>query len=156
MNPDSENFEQLQRALKLKRYEVPPPGYFNNFSSKVIARIQAGELGQTKTSWWQRVWASFEAKPIMAGGLGAAVCGLLAGAILVTEESGTTPVNIAPVATTETSPVLVDQTPLMAFNQSQDRLQVISSTNPVAPSINSLFDQFQVQAQPASFSLGGN
>ena len=40
MNAEPENFDQLCRLLKLKRHESPPPRYFNDFSSQVIARIR--------------------------------------------------------------------------------------------------------------------
>ncbi len=45
MNENEQNFDELKRLLKLKRHEVPPPGYFNNFSGEVISRIRAGEAG---------------------------------------------------------------------------------------------------------------
>jgi hypothetical protein len=152
MNPDSENFELLLRALKLKRYEVPPPGYFNNFSSKIIARIQAGEQGGTENSWLRRLWTLLEAKPMVAGALGAVVCTLLVAGVFISEEVGTTPIAMTPVAT-ESSPSLAGSAPLVAFNQTDAHPQMVSSTNPVAPSVSSLFDQFQLNAQPASFPL---
>src|ERR1039458_1629385 len=86
MNQDSENFEQLRRLLALKRHEQPPPGYFTGFSSQVIARIKLGEKGEQgalferlfgEAPWLQRIWAAFEAKPILAGVFAVAICGLL-------------------------------------------------------------------------------
>jgi hypothetical protein len=152
MKLDSENFELLLRALKLKRYEAPPPGYFNNFSGKVIARLQAGEQGQKENSWLRRFWMLLEAKPMVAGAFGAAVCTLLMAGVFVSEEAGTSPVAMTPVAI-ESSPSLGGSAPLVAFNQTDTHPQIVSSTNPVAPSISSLFDQFQLNAQPASFPL---
>ena len=83
MSPDTENFESLRKLLTLKRYEQPPPGYFHNFSRDVIARIKAGDNGEParsafwELSWLQRVWGALEAKPVLAGGFGVAVCGAL-------------------------------------------------------------------------------
>ena len=86
MSQDTENFEQLRRLLKLKRYEQPPPRYFTDFSSQVIARIERGERGDGhalagrmlwEAPWLQRIWAAFEAKPVLAGAFGVAVCATL-------------------------------------------------------------------------------
>jgi hypothetical protein len=86
MNAESDNFRELRRLLALKRYEQPPPGYFNNFSRQVMARIEAGERGSgpawsegwvSSSSWLARLWNSFGAKPILAGAFGVAVCSVL-------------------------------------------------------------------------------
>jgi hypothetical protein len=86
MKPDSENFQDLRRLLRLKRYEQPPPGYFNGFSRQVIARIQAGESGAAPSVWQQllgtsswlpHLWESLGAKPILAGAFGVAICSVL-------------------------------------------------------------------------------
>ena len=97
MSQDTENFEQLRRLLALKRHEQPPPGYFNDFSSQVIARIKLGERGEDSAGtgrlfweapWLQRIWAAFEAKPVLAGAFGVAVCGLLITGVIYSEKGG--------------------------------------------------------------------
>ena len=86
MSADQENFEELRRLLALKRHEQPPPGYFNDFSRQVIARIKAGESAASDSflfrvtagmPWLQALWNGFEAKPIVAGAFGIGVCSLL-------------------------------------------------------------------------------
>ena len=84
--------------LALKRHEQPPPGYFNHFSSQVIARIKAGETGEPASavsrffrgaSWWNHVVSALEAKPAVAGAFGAAVCALLISGIVYSENAPT-------------------------------------------------------------------
>lgn len=105
MSQDTENFESLRRLLALKRYEQPPPGYFNNFSSQVIARIQLGEMGEARafsrramweTGWLQRIWAAFEAKPILAGAFAMVVFGLLITGVIYSEKTDVQPVALMP------------------------------------------------------------
>ena len=90
MSPEQENFDSLRRLLALKRHEQPPPGYFQDFSGQVVARIRAGEKADRsgfweslswEAPWLQRLWGAFEAKPILAGALGMGVCGLLVSAV---------------------------------------------------------------------------
>jgi hypothetical protein len=97
MNPDSENFDQLRRLLVLKRHELPPPGFFDKFSVQVILRIKAGETGEpASAAWWsgdgswlRRLWLGLEAKPIMAGAFGVAVCGFFVAGALISENVDT-------------------------------------------------------------------
>ena len=53
MNPETENFDQLRKLLALKRYELPPPRYFNEFSGRVMARLTEPE--RHPLTWWQRL-----------------------------------------------------------------------------------------------------
>jgi hypothetical protein len=81
-NNSEENFDQLRKLLKLKRYEQPPPGYFNDFSQRVIARLEtvdsehAGFLSPD-ARWAKRLVRMLENNPLFGGGFGVAVCALL-------------------------------------------------------------------------------
>ncbi len=83
MNSDRGTFEDLRRLLALKRYERPPPGYFERFPREVIARIREREsaaglaLLQPLKRWLQDVWDVLETKAVCPAAFGAAVCAAL-------------------------------------------------------------------------------
>ncbi len=83
MNEKEHHFDALQRLLTIKRHEIPPPGYFNNFSNQVIAQIKAGESTTLKsaatetTTWFSKFLQLFEFKPAFAGAFASALCLLL-------------------------------------------------------------------------------
>ncbi len=149
MNPESQDFEQLRQLFAIKRHEQPPPGYFNHFSRDVIARIKAGEQGESSRAggWIQRLWATLETKPIFAGAFGAAVCAVLISGILNSEETGAVAGSMNPLVP---SPNNSFPASTMALNQAppEDPLH----TGTADPSLNSLFD-FHLSAQPASFTV---
>ena len=60
--------------LAWKRHEQPPPGYFDDFASSIIDRIDSE---QHVPSWWQRFAALLDPKPIFAGAFSVTVCGTL-------------------------------------------------------------------------------
>jgi hypothetical protein len=114
MSEDTENFEQLRRLFALKRYEQPPPGYFNNFSRQVILRIRAGERGEVtsvldwfswEAPWLQRVWGALETKPILAGAFGVGLCGLLVAGALYSDKSDVATGALAPTMDTASLPL---------------------------------------------------
>jgi hypothetical protein len=156
MNPDPEQFEQLRKLLSLKRHEQPPPGYFPRFSGQVIARIKAGEQGQDGPAWLRKLWSYFETKPMLTGAMGAAVCALVISGIVFTDETGTS-TGAAPGTTAGLNPLapsIGGSSDNLALNQGPNQNQFVSSTNPVSPLVRSLFDQPQINAQPASSSFG--
>ena len=92
-NPE-ENFDGVRRALKLKRHELPPPGYFNVFSNQVMSRIQENNMhdrpaaldaASWEAPWITRILGVFQARPMYAGLVGAAACVLMVGGIAYTE-----------------------------------------------------------------------
>jgi len=141
-----ENFDQLRRLLALKRYEAPPPGYFHNFSGKVMARIEAAEMALAP-AWWQKLGLDFNFKPAMICGLGVVVCGLLSAGVLasfVTADEPVAGMGLEPMAgfAAEASP----------FGEMY-AAETAESTRPVFAATR--YDQFGVRAQPVYFFRGG-
>jgi hypothetical protein len=163
MNENENNFESLRRLLALKRYETPPPGYFENFSGEVTARIRAGETGGTADvskplQWLFRLFSAFEAKPAFTGAFASALCMLLLFGIIYAERPDVMP---QPLLTTQVeSPVNVPPSPMsLALNTlpvGQPAIISISSTNPMfkAQPASMIFGQSSATVQPLTFSLG--
>jgi hypothetical protein len=163
MNPDSQNFEQLRRLLALKRHEQPPPGYYHNLSSEIIARIKAGDMGEPEplierlfrdAPWLGRVWSMLEAKPAFAGAFGAVVCALMISGILYSE--GAESPSVIPDLAMEMVPGYGSSATLAMNDSSLQPVSSTSSTNPVAPSTGSLFEQMHFPSAPVSFELPGS
>jgi hypothetical protein len=168
MNQDTENFEQLRRLLALKRHEQPPPGYFDRFSSQVIARIENGERGQRdepigrllwEVPWLQRIWAAFEAKPMLAGVFGVAVCGLLITGVVYADRADVSSVALMPGTEAESAPTALANVsaadhPLLA----KPVMFEPSSTSPIATAQTGeslLGDIGNLRAEHAAFSFPG-
>jgi hypothetical protein len=152
MTPDSPDFEGLRRLLAIKRYEQPPPGYFNAFSRQVIVRIRAGERSEEATwfqsffadaSWMHRLWAALETRPALVGAVGALVCGLLISGAIYSPAANSLADNsftdiFQPLARPTMGSILADP--------------VRASTEPMLGS-QQRAPLFDGQFQPASFSV---
>ena len=66
MSEQPDSFPEVARLLSLKRHEVPPPAYFNGFSAKVIARIEAESLAASRP-WWSALLAPMSWQRGLAG-----------------------------------------------------------------------------------------
>src|SRR5262245_49148622 len=139
MNSDPENFEPLRRLLALKRHEQPPPGYFRDLSGRVLARIEAGDSGQSEGSWLQRFWAALEGKPIVAGAFGVAICAMLITGIMNSDQT---------VIQQGSDPVIVQTYPAMSRRAPWESAQPVSATN----RLGDLFDHVQFNAEPATMT----
>jgi hypothetical protein len=83
---NEDDFEALRRLLALKRHEVPPPGYFEDFSSRVIGKIRAGEAVR-ELPWILRLLQTIETKPAYPVAFASALCTLLLFGIVSVEQS---------------------------------------------------------------------
>jgi len=175
MNENEQNFESLRRLLALKRYETPPPGYFNNFSRQVLARIRAGE-GETSAglaehlgmSWLLKWFQAFETTPAYAGSFATVLCFLLIfGAVMAQRPEGAPQAFLQPATHDATPlPMVAATTPPMApatLEQPSGQIMVDdNSTNPVINFQNTYANsslplgQPQFSVQPVSFPVMGN
>jgi hypothetical protein len=96
MNENQQNFDELKQLLKLKRHEVPPPGYFSGLSDQVISRIRAGEDSaresmaeslESQLPWLFNFLRLFEARPGMVGAFAGSLCLLLVLGVVFAEYS---------------------------------------------------------------------
>jgi len=166
MSQDTENFEQLGRLLKLKRYEQPPPRFFNDFSDQVIARIKRGDRGEengfierllSDAPWVYRIWTAFEARPGLVAAFGVAVCGLLITGAVLSEKT-----DIQPIALVPGTEAPADTTVEMAKAMAVDHPLLVrpaaleaSSTTPIAtPQLGGPLLE-GLQARPVSFTFPG-
>lgn len=135
MSPEPENFENLRRALALKRYEQPPPRYFNEFSGRVIARLRAGERGQwqEKSFWLQGIWAFLDTRPALAAGFGAALVAVVISGVTLSDRLSSEQAPLLP-----DSQIAVISPPQVILQQA-----VEANTN------NELTDLFKEIGQPA-------
>ena len=160
MNESKQNFDELKRLLKLKQHEVPPPGYFNNFSGEVVARIRAGEAGSSQgdeSSWLATMLRIFETKPGVIGAFATSLClVLLIGVVLADRSDSVSADMLATVEPTPAAtPELASVGPVSAVGADNSGIAV--STNPVISlqPVATLFSQQQNPLfQAASFTPG--
>lgn len=151
MESSPENFDALQKLLKLKRYEQPPPRYFNEFSRNVIARIQAGEA-QARTHWWERF--GIDLRPVLSLGVGAAACVALFFSMAPGSNADGETASVlgvaAPAIVAAPAPAAQD-----TFTQPEAVDSVAAnSTNPVYNAAGTMFsDPFRARVMPASYKL---
>jgi hypothetical protein len=132
--------DQLRRLLKLKRYEQPPPRFFNEFSTQIVARLKAGQDSSLGATWLKRLWDALELRPLVPAAFGAAICGLLVLAAVYTD-SDTTALTGLTAATLPTPRLQPEADSAIPVNQSPLHGLLASSTNPVPA--GSLFDQIR-------------
>jgi hypothetical protein len=138
MSDTNNNFDDLKRLLKLKRHEIPPPGYFNHLSGDVISRIRAGESGGPSSIFEQlhadspflgNLMRLFESKPGLIGGLATSVCLFLLVAVVLADNSEPAASPMAPQIAAQGAP---DSAPAMAPTLVASDGGITVNTNPVS------------------------
>lgn len=172
MPNDQDPAELLIRMLRLKRYEQPPPGYFDGFLGNVRARIVAEE-NRRKLTWWESLVPSQWLRPLLAGAFGVAVVGVyfvgltLAGhwsqetaqattdpnVWALTTTAATLPIDPIPLggATTQTSPL--GTTPAL---QTPASVTPVLDVGPPAGLFSPGAGMRSPQVERAGFSVRGN
>jgi hypothetical protein len=163
MSAAPENLDPVQKLLSLKRHEVPPPRYFNDFSGHVIARLDAPE--QVKT-WWQRLGFEFDLQPAVVCALGMVVSALLLFGILASLQVGETRMAVFPAVSDSTSePMFLTPPGSPAVVAGLNNLKPIAKPEEILPSTfpvistsrsASPFGQFQGRVQRVSWGASGN
>jgi hypothetical protein len=164
MNENENNFESLRRLLALKRYETPPPGYFNTFSRQVLQRIRASHNEQSvnlfeelfnHAPWLTKLAQALDVRPVLAGGFAGSLCMLLLFGIVYAERPDITPQPLLEVANSSLSLAAVSPT---ALSQPVEQTGIVSSTEPVfsLQPVASPFGQQNPLAQPVSFPLSSH
>lgn len=170
MNESEQNFKDLKQLLKLKRHEIPPPGYFNNFSNQVLSAIREERTASTasrinsEAPWLVRFLSIFDSRPGLVGGLATSLMLLLVFGVVLTDHSDSdySSQNVFAPGTSaqnSSSPVTSAATPSdVASADSGSSGGITISTNPAASLQPTavLFGQQNPLFQTASFQLAGN
>lgn len=135
MGKSPENFDRLRRLLTLKRYEEPPPVYFDELAGTILRRLEAGERSPASSweavtweaPWLYRLWEALLGRPGLAAGLSVAACGLIVAGVLYAErvelpspgEPGLAEVSVLPAGVT----------PGLVFNQTPVEPTLLAGTN---------------------------
>ncbi len=158
MSNAPEEFEQLRKLLKLKRYEQPPPRFFNEFSGQVIDGIErAASRGSAdrfldNAPWLVRFFRTLERNALVEGSFVTGVCALLIGGIVYSEyvvdqPSGTDSAN----ADFAAKPAEVSGFQFAGTEHVSSSLEPVFSTNSFHG--DSLFEQGQPSAKLVSWSV---
>jgi hypothetical protein len=153
--PPENEFRELRRLLALKRYEQPPPGYFNSLPREILSELKAERYPpsqpadvQGSRGWLAQLWDRLQAQPSFAGACAALLGAALIGGVVLGGSGGGNSgdpaempsllTEVGPVPTTDATaivgstpsvfqPVTFDSTLLMASNNLEGRPSLFDS-----------------------------
>jgi len=167
MSKDENQFEPVRRLLALKRHEVPPPGYFHDFSAGVLQGIREGRATGSlaerffeQLPWLERIFRMLDSKPVFASGFVGAMCLLLFLAVANNERPEAVAPQLLPSASANAASFATLSPVAIASATTGEQPGIVSSTNPVlslqAVAAGSAFGQPNPLAQPVSITLPGH
>jgi len=165
MSDSNNNFDDVKRLLKLKRHEVPPPGYFNHFSGDVISRIRTGETGAPEgflakfegSSLMMSVLQLFQVRPGVIGGFATSLCLLLLiGVVMAERPDGQTKADSIALIPTTSGDVALSSSPLALVPADSSSGISISSNSLVSlqPTVATFAPQKNPLFQNVDFNTG--
>lgn len=144
MGSPSDDSDTVQRLLRLKHYEQPPPRYFEEFSGRVITRIERGE---GRTSWWERF--GFDLRPALGAATGVFACALVIYGVATADDAPS--LGVGGVNSFGGSPLAM---PLAADLMANTDSTLANSTNPVSTYGTPIdHNVFRAQLAPVSYQL---
>lgn len=164
MKESGQNFDDLKKLLKLKRHELPPPGFFSHFSDEIVSRIRAGEARgggamvdrlNDSAPWLVNFLRFFEAKPGVVGAFATSLCLLLVFGVVLAERSESGSQNLLTAAAgDQTAPTAAAPASLASQFASASEGGIALSTNGSLQPVASMFGQPGTASlfQPASFA----
>jgi len=158
--PDTnEQYERLIQLLALKRYEQPPPGFFDRFPREVRLRIvgetnpQAGWASHlsSDSNWFSKLMIMLDTRPYLAGVFGVLACGFVITGILYANSNHPPTNTLALESFTPIAPAALvsDSVPAWAAAGPTG-----SSTNPMPNLMPAmLWNGSGIQSQPATLDF---
>lgn len=146
MGSSSDRVRSVEKLLRLKRYEQPPPRYFREFSGRVMARIEAGE---SQPQWWERF--GFDLRGVLTAGAGLVACGVVLFALGLTLDG-----DGAAIASTTVLPGAYASEIALSSDAiiPDEQLAAVTSTNPVLTSQSAgVMNPWGIQVTPARYQL---
>jgi len=167
MSENDNNFEALRQLLALKKHEMPPPGYFEDFSARVGRRIRTldeydsrstNEQFQETSPWLYRFLELVQARPALVGmGTVGAFVLLAAGIVLVNRPEAAAPqlaTSLAPMDSSSSldMPQTIASADFAAGVSNVDEASLTTGTNVSLQPVASMFGSGNSLLQPASFN----
>lgn len=155
MNHDPENFDQVQKLLRLKRYEQPRPGYHEDFLREFQSRQRSDILRRPlRELIWERIEGLVPTFHVPGYAYGAAMALFFGVAMVVTQFDQETPIDQAE-AIASSGPEAVSSTAgrtHFALNHEPDvELSGLEQLRTLASSIPSKSRHYVLQSTPVSY-----